>query len=110
MNCIVTCQVAGFSGRVQNPEGIATVCSIRVATKIIDWCVSWGQLVYILSTIFNTRNQQDWSYTDAHCVNVAVKVAVYCCFSGSTYINQLAPGVIQTLFIALRELRFSESI
>ena len=43
--------------------------------------------------ILNTpRNQQEWSYTDAHCVNVAVKVAVNCCFSGSTCINQLAPG------------------
>ena len=77
---------------VTRSEGIAAVCSIRVATKIIDWCVSWGQLVYILSTILTTRNQQDWSYTDAHCVNVAVKVTVNCCFSGSTCIHQLAPG------------------
>ena len=37
------------------------------------------------------RNQHEWSYTDAHCVNVAVKVAVNCCFSGSTCIIQLAP-------------------
>ena len=37
-------------------------------------------------------NQQEWSYTDAHCVNIAVKVAVNCYFSGSTCINQLAPG------------------
>jgi hypothetical protein len=92
MNCTAICQVAGFSARFQNPEGIAAVCSIRVATKIIDWCVSWGQWVYILSTILNTRNQQEWSYTDSHCVNIAAKVAVNCCFSGSTCINQLAPG------------------
>ncbi|KAK2158329.1 hypothetical protein NP493_1808g00012 [Ridgeia piscesae] len=92
MNCIAICQVARFSAKFQNHEGIAAVCSIRVATKIIDWCVSWGQWVYILSTILNTRNQQEWSYTDAHCVNIAVKVAVNCCFSSSTCINQLAPG------------------
>ncbi|KAK2176239.1 hypothetical protein NP493_674g01057 [Ridgeia piscesae] len=93
MNCIAICEVAGFSARFQNCEGIAALCSIRVATKIIEWCDSWGQWVYILSTILNTpRNQQEWSYTDAHCVNVAVKVAVNCCFSGSTCINQLAPG------------------
>ena len=82
MNCIAICQVAGFSARFQNPEGM----------KTIDWCVSWGQWVHILSTILNTRNKQKWSYTDAHCVNVAVKVDVNCCFSGSTGINQLAPG------------------
>ena len=83
MNCIPICQVFGFSARFQNPEGIAAVCSIRVATKTIDRCVSWGQCKYILSTIVNTRNQQEWSYTDAHCVKVAVNVAC---------INQLAPG------------------
>ena len=92
MNCTAICQVAGFSARFQNPEGIAAVCSILVATETIDWCVSWGQWVYILSTILNTQNQQERSYTDAHCVNVAVKVAVSRCFSGSTCINQLAPG------------------
>ena len=51
-----------------------------------------GYIIIILSTILYTRNQQKWSYTYAHCVNVAVKVAVNCCFSGSTCINQLAPG------------------
>ncbi|KAK2154035.1 hypothetical protein NP493_2231g00003 [Ridgeia piscesae] len=86
------CQVAGFSACFQNPEGIAAVCSIQVATKTIKLCVSWGHWGYILSTILNARNQNEWSQTNAHCVNVAVKVAVNCCFSGSTCINQLAPG------------------
>ena len=91
MNCIAIFQVAGFNARFQNPDGIAAVCSIQVATKTIDWCVSWGQWVYILSPILNTRNQQERSHTDAHYVNAAVKIAVNCCFSGSTCINQLAP-------------------
>ena len=48
--------------------------------------------IYILSPILNMPNQQEQTYTDAHCVNIAVKVAVNCWFSGSNSINQLAPG------------------
>ncbi|KAK2151821.1 hypothetical protein NP493_2539g00000 [Ridgeia piscesae] len=57
MNCIAIFQVAGFNARFQNPDGIAAVCSIQVATKTIDWCVSWGQGIF-LSPILNTRNQR----------------------------------------------------
>ena len=71
MNCFAICQVAGFSASFQNPEGIAAVCSIRIATKTIDWCISWGQWVYA-----HTDPQPAESIgTDihkGHSVNVAV--------------------------------------
>ena len=50
-----------------------------------------GDSGYMVTPIINLHNQQERAYTDAHCVDVAVKVAVTCS-SDSTCINQLAPG------------------
>ena len=91
MNCIVICQVARFSARFKNPEGIAAVCSFRVATKTLTG-VFHGDSEYMFTLILNPQNHER-AYTDAHCVNVAVKVAVTCCID-STCINQLAPGSV----------------
>ena len=46
----------------------------------------------MLTPILNMPNQLEQAYTDAHCINISVKVAVNCCCSDSTCINQLAPG------------------
>ena len=102
MNCIAICQVAGFSARFHNPEGIAAlckgfaaVCNTRVTTKTIDWCVSCIQWVYAHTDPQPAESTGTWTheraYTYALCVNVAVNVAVTCC-RVSTCINQMAPG------------------
>ena len=48
-----------------------------------------GDSGYMLTLILNSRDHKR-AYTDAHCVDVAVKVAVTCCINSSC-INQLAP-------------------
>ncbi|KAK2183829.1 hypothetical protein NP493_295g06008 [Ridgeia piscesae] len=91
MNCTAICQVAGFSTRFQNPEGIAAVCSIRVATKTLTGVFWGGSGIYSLNDPHHAEST-GMVIHNAHCVNIAVKVAVNCCFGGSTCINQLAPG------------------
>ncbi|KAK2191284.1 hypothetical protein NP493_56g06011 [Ridgeia piscesae] len=54
MNCTAICQVAGFSARFQNPEGIAAVCSIRVPRKSLTG-VFLGDSGYIFSQRSSTR-------------------------------------------------------
>ena len=76
MNCSAICQVAGFSARFQNTERIAVVSAFESPRKPLTGVFLGDSGYNILSPILNTWNQQEQSYTYAHCVNVTVKVAV----------------------------------
>ena len=75
MNCIAICQVAGFSARFQNPEGIAAVSAFESPRKPLT-DVFLGDSGYIFSHRSSTRGINTNRHTHAHCVNVTVKVAV----------------------------------
>ena len=92
MNCIAICQVAGFSARFQNPEGIAAVSAFESPRKPLTG-VFLGDNGYIYS-LTDPQHVESTGTVMHRCplCQRNCQSSSNCCFSDSTCINQLAPG------------------